>query len=386
MIGFLTLDALRARQSAKWRFFPEDVLPAFVAEMDFELAPPIREVLAHAVAIGDTGYALPDHRLSDAFAGFASRRFGWTPDPDQVTPVGDVVSGIVEVLRGLLPARSAVVICPPVYPPFYSATAEAGHEVVEVPLLCENLRYSLDLDGIDAAFAAGARAMLLCNPQNPSGEVLDPVSLTRLGEIAASRGALVVSDEIHAPLTAHPHRHTPFAQVGEAARESSVTLISASKAFNLPGLHCALMVTESDAMAARVRALPASISHGVGHLGVLATIAACNDGDAWLDELRVHLEANRKAVAAFVAERLPAVSHVPGQATYLAWLDVSGCDLGAAPAEVILEHGRVALGDGRRYGTGGADFVRLNFGTSAEILAEILARVEVAIGWPIARD
>lgn len=193
----LRLSDLRARRSAKWSHYDADVLPSWVAEMDFPLAPPIAEALREAVDRGDVGYANAGASgLASAYAGFAERRMGWSVDPEQVIPCMDVVGGLRDLLRVLLEPGEGVVITPPVYHPFFSLVPEAGCSLVEVPLLDGR---DLDLDGIAAAFAAGARAMMLCNPHNPTGVVVSREELVRLAEIAAEYDGWILSDEIHAP-------------------------------------------------------------------------------------------------------------------------------------------------------------------------------------------
>jgi len=374
MSMFEDLETLRRRRSSKWVEHPADVLPAFVAEMDVALAPPVRDALVEAIELGDLGYAEPG-RVFESFAAFAARRLGWAPDPARMRLVPDVMAGIVEVLRVLTAPGDGVVITPPVYPPFFEGIPEAGRRVVEVPLADGEL----DLDALDAAFAAGARALLLCNPDNPTGRVLERARLEDVAALAARHDVLVLADEIHAPLTLPGAVHTPFAALGDSR---SVVLASASKAFNFAGLKCAIAVAGSDAVAHELDGLPEELRYRAGLLGVIASQAAFENGDAWLDDLLAALDANRRRLAALLVEHLPAIAHRPPEASYLAWLDCRALGLGDDPAVRFLADGRVALSRGLDYGAAGAGFVRLNFGTSPELVREAVRRMTVALSRP----
>jgi len=366
---FSDLATLRRRRSSKWGQHPPDVLPAFVAEMDVALAPPVRAALLEAVELGDTGYAEPG-RLFEAFAGFARRRFGWEPDPGRMVLMPDVMAGIVELLRVLTAPGAGVVITPPVYPPFFEGIPEAGRSVVEVPLAGGEL----DLDALESAFAAGAGAFLLCNPHNPTGRVLDRPQLDAVAAVAERHGVVVVADEIHAPLTLAGARHTPFAAPGERC---AVVLTCASKAFNLAGCKCA--VAGSREVARKLESLPSELPYRAGILGVIGSEAAFEHGDAWLDDLLVALDRNRRRLAELLAARLPAIRYRPPDASFLAWLDCRALGLGDDPAGAFLERGRVALEPGPSFGAPGRGFARLNIGTSEELLAEAVGRMAAAV-------
>ena len=376
----VSLELLRARRSAKWRKYAPDVLPAWVAELDFALALPIREALQTAVARDDTGYA-DFGRLGQAFAGFAAWRFGWEVDPERVRLVPDVISAVAELLRALVEPGGGVVVNPPVYPPFFLISREIGCSVVEVPLLETDAGSRLDLDGLERAFAAGAGAYLLCHPHNPTGTSFPRAQLEAVAELAAAHGVVVISDEVHAPMTMAGVEHVPFLATGDAAAENGLALVSASKAWNLAGLKCAQIVTASDAMHERLRkALPSHLSFHAGHFGVLANVAAYEHGGEWLDALVRHLERNREAISGLLAEHLPVVEYRPPEAGYLAWLDCRALELGDDPAEVFLERGRVALSPGPPFGSQGRGFARLNFGTSSALLEEAVRRMASAVG------
>ncbi|WP_292836051.1 aminotransferase class I/II-fold pyridoxal phosphate-dependent enzyme [Microbacterium sp.] len=372
----LPLETLRRRSSTKWRTFPDDVLPLFVAETDFALAEPIRAALAEAVEIGDTGYTPQDPGLREAYAGFARRRFGWELDPTRVSWTGDVMMGVVELLRVTVAPGDRVVVTPPVYPPFFFCIEEAGGIAEEVPLLTSGDGWLLDLAGIESALVGGARAMLLCNPHNPTGTAHSKESLAALAEIAARHGAVVISDEIHAPLARPSTGFTPFLTASAMAAEVGYAVTSASKAFNLAGLKCALILTGGDATTAVVRSLPREVEWRTGLFGAIAAVAAFDEAsDAWLDALLARLDENRILLAELLTEHLPKARFQVPDAGFLAWLDLSAYGWGADPARTVLTGARVALHHGPEFGSGGAGYARLNFGCSPDVLREAFARM-----------
>ena len=375
----VSIELLRLRRSAKWTKYPADVLPAWVAEMDFALALPVRETLLAAVARDDTGYA-DAARLPAAFAGFAGRRFGWTVEPERVRVVTDVMTGVAELLRAVTEPGDGVVVNPPVYAPFFIVTRELGREVVEVPLVRVDEGGRLDLDGLERAFAAGARAYLLCHPHNPTGRTHEREELEAVARLAAQYSVTVLSDEVHAPMTLPGTTHVPYLSLGPEAAEHGVALSSSSKAWNLAGLKCALFVAGSPELHERLtERLPTHLAVHAGHFGVLASLAAYDHGEEWLDALVRHLDRNRELLAGLLAEHLPQVRHVPPQAGYLAWLDCRELGLGDDPAEAFLERGRVALSPGPGFGEPGRGFARLNIATSRALLEEAVRRMAAAL-------
>jgi cystathionine beta-lyase len=371
------LADLRRRRSEKWRRYPSDVLPLFVAEMDFALAPPVAAALHDAIELSDTGYPVAQPVLGEALAKFAADRWGWRVDPGSVTAVADVGVGVVEIVRALGRRGDPVVFCPPVYPPFFDWVPEAGSRIVEVPLARTAGGWRLDLPALRRAFAAGPAAFVLCNPHNPVGRAHDAEELAEVVRLAAAYGVTVVSDEIHAPLVLPGAAFTPLLTVPGAA-EVAVSVVSASKAWNLAGLKCASVVTGSPAMAAVVDRFPAETAARVGHLGVLASVAAYTEGVAWLDRLLVTLDDRRTRLGRLLLERLPMLSWQPPDATYLAWLDCAALGGGDQARKLFLDQGRVALEPGSRFGSAGADFVRFNFATSPEILDAATAQMAAA--------
>lgn len=380
--GLMTVEAaplsqLRTRTSEKWRAYPDDVLPLFVAEMDYPLAAPIADALHAAVDRSDTGYIGPDDRVKQAFAGFASASWGWEVEPERTLTTTDVSVVIVESLRLAIRPGERVIITPPVYPPFYEFIPEAGGVVEDVPLLLsETDGWSLDLDGIERAFAGGARALLLCNPHNPLGLVHPPEQLAAVAALAARYDAVVVSDEVHAPLTHTDATFTPFLSVSPDARSHGIAAHAASKAWNLAGLKCALFVTAADRMTERIRSLPIEVEVRTSHFGRIATEAAYLDGRDWLVDALAAIQANRALLTTLLAEKLPDARYREPHAGYLAWVDLRALGWGDDPSAVALERARVALNPGTDFGAQGAGFVRLNFACSPEVLTEALTRIQ----------
>ena len=375
----LSLAKLRGRLSAKWTTYPADVLPAWVAEMDFPLAEPIKQRLRRAIDADDCGYAQP-RLLHQPFVAFARSRYGWTVDPSRIRVGPEVMVVVGEILRVVTKAGDGVVINPPVYPPFFATIEEVGRTVVEVPLAhVPGGGWDLDLDALEKAFAAGAKAYLLCNPHNPTGRVLEKVQLEEIATLAKRYGVIVIADEIHAPMVLPGAVHVPFASVSEPLGANAITVTSASKAWNVAGLKCAVMVAGSSAMQSALKKLPKEFEERTGHLGVISSMAAFEEGAPYLDGLLAHLDRNRVLLAELLGVYLPAVRYIPPQAGYLAWLDCSALGLGDDPAKVFLKKGKVALMRGLDFGRQGACFARVNMGTSGAILSEVVGRMGKAI-------
>ncbi|TAM69410.1 MAG: aminotransferase class I/II-fold pyridoxal phosphate-dependent enzyme [Microbacteriaceae bacterium] len=385
------LETLRTRTSEKWAEYPADVLPLFVAEMDYPLAEPIAQALADAIRRSDTGYAGPGRNpLPATFADFARRRWGWAVDPAHLSTTTDVSVVLVESLRLSIAPGDDVIITPPIYPPFFDLVPEAGGRVVEVPLLDDGESWALDLEGIEAAFAVGARAMLLCNPHNPVGLVHSAAQLAALAELAARYDATIISDEIHAPLcspgstdrslaaslpTAADAPFTPFLSVSDAAREHGIAAHSASKGWNLAGLKCALFVTTGERMRTRLSALPDEVHFRTSLFGRIANAAAFAEGEEWLDGVLRSIRSNRTLLGELLAEQLPEVGYRPPAASYLAWLDLRALGWGDDPRRHILKNARVALNPGHDFGVQGVGFARLNFACSPSVLTEAVDRI-----------
>lgn len=363
-----------SRSSIKWRRYPADVLPVFVAEMDFDVEPAILDRVAETLRNSDTGYLDSAGPLAPAFADFAWSSWSWGVDPEWVHLATDVTVGVVETLRLVLPeAGGRVVLTPPVYPPFFEMIEEADAVAITVPLR-EDAGWTLDLDGLEAAFAAGADAMLLCNPQNPTGRCHSRRSLEALARLAARYGVFVVSDEVHAPL-AHPGaRFTPFAPVAQAAGARAVTVTSASKAWNLAGLKCAVIVAAEPATADLLTRLPEELAARTSILGLHANVAALSCL-RWRDGLLDQLVTNLRLLEAELAVHAPSVRVIRPDAGYLAWLDFRETGLGDDPARTLIDVGRVALNSGVAFGEQGRGFARINLACDPSTVVEAVRRI-----------
>lgn len=390
--AWASLDELRSRTSTKWQAHPPDVLPLWVAEMDTRLAPEVAEALHAVIDRGDTGYPYGTE-YAEALGDFAAQSWGWEGClVDRTAIVPDVMLGIVEALRLVTSPGDSVVVCAPVYPPFYAFVAHDHRRVLEAPLADSG---RMDLAALDEAFrraAAASRtpAFLMSNPHNPTGAVHTRSELEAVAELARRHGVRVVSDEIHAPLVLPGATFTPYLDV--AGAENGFALMSASKAWNLAGLKAALLVAGPEAID-DLRRLPEEVSHGPSHVGIIAHTAAFARGGPWLDRLLSALDANRSLLGRLLDEHLPMVGYQAPDGTYLAWLDCRSLgvhdpdDQGSGgivseisgPARFFLDEARVALSSGHVFGNGGAGFVRLNFATSPEILGEAVARMGRAV-------
>jgi cysteine-S-conjugate beta-lyase len=351
------------------------VLASTVAEMDFPLASEITAALHAAIDRHDLGYTPTSApQLTEAFTGFAQRRWDWIVDQDQITLVPDVMAGLIELCRALLAPGDQVAFFTPAYPPFFDELPQARVELVFLPLA----NAAVDLEALEAALAGGVRALVLNNPQNPTGRVISRTELDQIAALCASYECWVFADEIHAPLVLENATHTPWLQTSEAARDRGIVLTSASKAFNLAGLKAALMITASDRAREAAQRVP-PLTDRVGLLGVIAAEAAFIHGDRWLNAVRAQLAANLELLDDLLAFELPKIKWTRPQASYLAWLDCRLLELGEDPAETFLSRGRVALSRGLDYGHEGAGFVRLNFGTSPEHIKDAVQRMARAL-------
>ena len=369
-----SLEVLRKRTSAKWRTFPEDVLPLPVAEMDYPIAKPIREVLIDMIKRSDTGYSGIAPELPQAFANYAKRNWDWTINKDQFYLATDVGVAGVEVLRLWTQPGDKVVINTPVYLNFFTWIKEAKCEAVDVPLLHLGDEWALNLAGLEEAFAAGAKAYILCHPHNPVGIVFTLDELEKIAELAKKYNVLVISDEIHAPLTFSEAKFVPYLKVSDTARETGLCITSASKAWNLAGLKCAQIVADNSAINDRLLQLPLASPWRTSLLGVWASIAAYNQGEPWLKAVLKNIDDNRHYLAKLLKKHLPKAKYTVPNSTYLAWIDLSAYGQEEV-AKLLLDKGRVAVSNGVDFGGAGKDFVRLNLATSKEIIKDAVIRM-----------
>ncbi len=371
----LPLHELRKRKSVKWRQFPSDVLPLPVAEMDFPIAEPIKSALHDMVDRSDTGYLGPFPEMFEAFAHFSQLRWKWSVDVSHMRIATDVGVGTVEVLRTLIGRGEKVMLNSPVYDNMWRWVAEVEATLVDVPLTNENGEYSLDLNNIEREYRDGVKVHILCHPHNPVGAIFTSDSLSQLASLAKRYGVHIISDEIHGPLVFERRDFTPFLAVSDDAKDVGVTVTSASKGFNLAGLKCAVIVTSSAAIREKINSMPISVAFRASLFGAVAATAAFRDSDSWLDGVVSTLNQNRELIRNLIDTKIPAIKYRAPDFGYLAWLDLSALQLGDDPAKTILERGKLALNGGHMYGPRHAQYVRMNFGTSPEIITEAFDRI-----------
>jgi cystathionine beta-lyase len=377
----LTEQQLRGRKTIKWNHFGPDVLALWIAEMDFPTAPAVLDGIRACVADEEFGYpAFREDTLARATANWCQRRYGWSVSPDWVRVVPDVLKGIEVVIEFLTRPESPVVLPVPAYMPFFDVLQITGRQRVEIPMLQEDSgRYVLDLDALDSAFAGGAGSLILCNPNNPLGTAFRADELRAIVDIAAAHDARVIADEIHAPLV-YGRPHVAAASVSDTAAHTVVTLMSASKGWNLPGLICAQVILSNDHDARQWERINKLHKMGVSTIGIRANIAAYDHGGDWVDELLGYLQTNRDHLAAALPERCPGVRVNTPEATYMSWVDFRALNLPTEPAELLLAKAKVAVSPGIPFGaTVGSGFARLNFATTRAILDKAISAIAAAL-------
>jgi cystathionine beta-lyase len=296
--------------------------------------------------------------------------------------VADVLQAMMIAIEHFSEPGSPVILPTPAYMPFVSLPPTLGREVLQVPMVEIDGRARYDLDAVDAAFRAGGNLLVLCNPHNPTGRVLDPEELLTVGEIVDRHGGRVFSDEIHAPLVYAGHRHVPYASLSDLCAGHTLTATSASKAWNLPGLKCAQVILSNDADRKVWKRIGLLAEHGAANLGVIANTTAYAEGGSWLDDVLRYLDGNRRALVDLVDRLLPGVRYTPPEGTYLAWLDFRDTPVAVDPARHLLERTAVALTDGALCGEAGRGFARLNFATPRPVLTQAVEQMSAAVPHP----
>lgn len=383
----LSAEELRRRAAGeKWTRYP-DCIGAFVAEMDFGTAPAVEAALRDAIDRGAFGY-LPDPLVAELCAATAElyrERWGWAPPPEWIRPVADVLKAAEIAIRIYSPPGSAVILPTPNYMPFLRLPATLGRELIQVPMVEDQGRWHFDLEGIDRAFAAGGRTLILCNPANPLGRVYGRDELAALAEVVERNRGRVFADEIHAAIVYGDGDggggHIPYASLNPETAAHTLTAFSASKAWNVPGLKCAQLLFSNEEDVATWERASGFSGYGVSTLGAVANIAAYREGGSWLEEVLEYLRGNRRLLADLLAERAPAVGFTPPEGTYLAWLDLRNV-LADSPAAELRRLAGVALTEGADCGEAGCGFVRLNFALPRPLLREAVERMTAALATP----
>jgi len=372
----------RRTDSSKWQKYGPDVLPLWVADMDFQSPEPVIRALRERVEHGVFGYlALEQPEFHELFADRLLKRYGWRVSPEAVVLIPGVIPGFNVAGRIFAAPGDGLILQTPVYPPILRAASSIGLTREEAPLARRSDgSYVVDIDAFSAGIRERTRFFLLCNPHNPVGRVFTREELTSLAQVCLRRGLAIVSDEIHCELTLEGNRHTPIASLDPEIAERTITLMAPSKTFNLAGLKCSVAIIPNAALREKFVNGRIDLVQTVNVFGYTAAFAAYRDGQPWLDELLRYLEANRDLVADYVRTRLPGVVMAPPEATYLAWLDCRNAGIpGGDPFTFFLEKARVALNDGALFGPGGAGHVLLNFGCPRSMLVKALDQMRDAL-------
>ena len=375
----ITEESLIAKGGRKWSSFPGS-LGAFIAEMDFGVAPGVRQALREVDERDLYGYA-PQSIVSDlksATSAFCAERYGWQFPTDHVELASDVVASFLGILTHLTPADTPIVLPTPAYMPFFDVAKVTGRELFEVPMIRSETGWSVDLDALDSALVPGA-TLVLCNPHNPIGKVYTEAELLALAEVVERNGARVFSDEIHAPLVYAPARHISYASLNETTAGHTATATAASKAFNIPGLKCAQLILSSE----KDREIWAEkgnfVSGAASNPGILATTAAYTQSGDWLDEITAYLKGNRELLTDLVSAHLPNATFLPPEGTYLAWLDLRGYGLETGLSQHFNERAHVAITEGRLCGEVGEGHIRFNFALPRPLLTGAIERIASAL-------
>lgn len=388
MYSFDQVIDRRATRSLKWTRYGGDVLPLWVADMDFPAPEPVRQALHAAVDHGIFGYELPTLKLRETVAVRMETLYGWKISPEMVVATPGIVAAFKAAARAVCSQGEGVLVQPPVYHPFLEVPQETGTVGQLAPLQQINgrhtLRYEIDWQVFESAIhSSGTRTgmFLLCQPHNPTGQIYTRQELERMAEICHRKGVVICSDEIHSELLLGGARHVPLASLSPEIARRTITLVSASKTFNVVGLFCGFAIISDAELRARYRKVIDDLGLHANSLGLIAAEAALSGScDSWLSDLREYLTGNRDYIVDFVARELPGLRVTVPEATYLAWLDceelVRSGKASPDPQRFFLRQAKVALNRGAEFGPGGEHFVRLNFGCPRATLIEALQRMK----------
>jgi cysteine-S-conjugate beta-lyase len=380
----LPRDLLHSRQGAKWNRHGKDVIPAWVADMDFLPAPAIQQAIEHLTKVQDYGYPQragdrAEFAVSRAFAARMKNRFGWSPDPALIQPVADLVQGTYSSILAFSDPGDGVILQIPSYPPFRESILDTGRRLISHQVRYDGERIDMNIDALEKLVDDRTKIILLCSPHNPTGHVYRRAELEAIADIAIRHDLIVLSDEIHCDLVYPGNTHIPFASLGPEIAARTVTLNSATKSFNIPGLRCALLHFGSAALRDRFHTrVPKRVLGSPGIFGIDATVAAWEGGQPWLDAVVAHLLTARDHIADVIAKELPMLRFYKPEATYLSWIDCSGLQLPTTAFKFFHEKAKIGFSAGETFDPLCPNFVRFNFGTSIEIIDEILGRMIAA--------
>jgi cysteine-S-conjugate beta-lyase len=382
----------RGTNSIKWKQYPENILPLWVADMDFAAPEPIMAALRAKVKHGIFGYEFPSKELRETMAARMQKLYGWQVSPEWVVATPGVVAGFTVAAHTVCMEGQGILVQPPVYPPFLKTHENGGLVRQDAPLAMETdgstLRYAVDFDVFQkAVHSDGAKTgmFLFCNPHNPTGQVYSHDDLTRMADICLKNNVIICSDEIHSELLLGGAEHHPVAALDPDIADHTITLVAPSKTFNVPGLFCGFAIIPNKNLLERYKKTVEHMAMHVSSFGLAAAqVAFSGECDEWLAALCVYLTGNRDFLVEFVRRELDGVRTTVPDATYLAWLDcndlVKSGKITGTPHEFFLKHAKVALNNGAEFGPGGSGFIRLNFGCPRAILVEALGKIKTALG------
>ncbi len=381
----------RGTNSLKWDTYPEDVLPMWVADMDFQSPQAVIDALHQAVDHGIFGYpsglhSEPNQRreLREILVERMARLYHWQIQPEELLFIPGVVVGFNLVAHALGGAGNSLIVQPPIYPPILAAAANAGMRRIDAPLVPvlrdqRTLHYEMDFDQFERAIAPDTRLFILCNPHNPSGRVFQRAELERLAEICLRHRVAICSDEIHGDLIFAPHHHLPIASLDPEIAQNTITLMAPSKTFNIPGLQFSFAIVQNAEWRKLLEAAGQGLTGWINALGWVAALAAYREGEEWLREVLQYLQANRDFLCGWINENLPGVAHTCPEGTYLAWLDCRSLGLPESPYNFFLKRAKIAFNDGKAFGKEGEGFIRWNFACPRGLLEEAFTRLAQAL-------
>lgn len=380
----ISIDSLRKRTGVKWNRYANDVIPLWIAEMDFPTAPPIIEALQDCLDRGDFGYGNMDGYpgVREAVADRLAKRYGATVPSENIRSLSSTVVGLTRSINGLTAPGDEILILTPLYPPFKNEILAAGRVPVEVQLVQQNGEWNIDFDALQAAVTPATRMLMFCSPHNPVGKIFSQTELEQVADFVLRNNLWFVSDDLHADITFGEANYIPMMNISEEIAARTITVYGPTKAFNMPGLPVSFMMTHNAQLLERVQTAIKGYSGSPSPLAETAALAAYEHGDAWLADTLAYIKGNRDFVARELATHLPDIGVTVPQGTYLLWLDLNGLGLGdeeTSPSVALESTAKVVVQDGAMFGLGGKGFARMNVATSRPILEEALARLRGAL-------
>ncbi len=369
----------RDTDSIKWGVYDRDIIPLWVADMDFKSADPIIQALRLRTDHGVFGYSRPSRMLARVIQERMRRLYGWEMAEQEIVFLPGIVAGLNIAFQAFADSGEGILAQPPVYFHFLRDPVQHGRLLQDPPLVNNGDRYEIEFDQFERAITDRTRVFVLCNPHNPVGRVYTRRELEKMAEICLRHDLMICSDEIHCDLVYPPNQHIPIATLGPEVEARTVTLMAPSKTYNVAGLECGYAIIKNARLRDRWKDFSYGTVPGVNIMGHVAALAALNEGQEWLEQVLEYLQGNRDHLSEYVRENLPAIGMCRVEATYLAWLDCRGAGIRGNPSQFFLKHARVALSDGADFGRGGEDFVRLNFACPRKRLVQALKQMKNAL-------